>query len=386
MAGLQPVPNYAMPFIGNEEALRQLGLKFNPVWLKWFIDTLGQITGGTVIDHNTLAGIQGGTTNEYYHLTSARHSTLTGVQSANIVLAGPTSGAAAIAAFRALVTADFPDLIVAGGPIGSATVAPIVTWDAKGRLTVVGSATITPAVGSITGLGTGVATALAVNTGSAGAFVLLNGALGTPSSGTLTNATGLPIGSGVSGLAAGVATFLGTPSSANLAAAVTDETGGGLLVFGTTPTLNQPNVVGTTTNDDAAAGSVGEYVSATLAAGSATSLTTTTAKTVTSISLTAGDWDVDGAVNFLLGGTTNVVALYGGISTTNNTLGANNTFTGVTNAAAGIVYSPTYQVRTAPPIQRISLAATTTVYLIAYADFTVSTATAHGLIQARRVR
>ena len=46
------------------------------------------------------------------------------------------------------------------------------------------------AVGDITGLGTGVATALAVNTGSAGAFVTLNGALGTPSSGTVTNLTG----------------------------------------------------------------------------------------------------------------------------------------------------------------------------------------------------
>ena len=46
---------------------------------------------------------------------------------------------------------------------------------------------------SITGLGTGVATALAVNVGSAGAPVLFNGAGGTPSSLTLTNATGLPM-------------------------------------------------------------------------------------------------------------------------------------------------------------------------------------------------
>jgi hypothetical protein len=49
--------------------------------------------------------------------------------------------------------------------------------------------TPTVAVGSITGLGTGVATALAVNVSSAGAFVTFNGALGTPSSGTLTNCT-----------------------------------------------------------------------------------------------------------------------------------------------------------------------------------------------------
>ncbi len=61
--------------------------------------------------------------------------------------------------------------------------------------------------------------------------------LGTPSAATLTNATGLPISTGVSGLAAGVATFLGTPTSANLAAALTNETGTGVAVFGTSPTF-----------------------------------------------------------------------------------------------------------------------------------------------------
>ena len=62
-------------------------------------------------------------------------------------------------------------------------------------------------------------------------------ALGTPASATLTNATGLPISTGVSGLGANVATFLGTPSSANLASAITDETGSGVLVFGTSPSF-----------------------------------------------------------------------------------------------------------------------------------------------------
>jgi hypothetical protein len=47
-------------------------------------------------------------------------------------------------------------------------------------------------------------------------------------------------GTGLTSLGTGVATFLGTPSSANLAAAVSDETGSGALVFATSPTLTTP--------------------------------------------------------------------------------------------------------------------------------------------------
>jgi hypothetical protein len=69
---------------------------------------------------------------------------------------------------------------------------------------------------------------------------LVTPALGTPASGVLTNATGLPVSTGISGLGTGVATFLATPSSANLISAVTDETGTGSLVFGTSPTIATP--------------------------------------------------------------------------------------------------------------------------------------------------
>jgi hypothetical protein len=121
--------------------------------------------------------------------------------------------------------------IASGGTGSTSTTFVNLATNVTGTLPVANGGT------GITSFGTGVGTALGVNTGSAGAFVVNGGALGTPSSGTLTSATGLPIATGVSGLGTNVATFLGTPSSANLAAALTDETGTGLAVFGTTPTL-----------------------------------------------------------------------------------------------------------------------------------------------------
>jgi hypothetical protein len=151
----------------------------------------------------------------------------------------------------------------ATGPLGSATVAPIVTIDAQGRVTALSSATVTPAVGSITGFGTGVATFLATpssanlaaamtdETGTgANVFAtsptLVTPILGTPTSVTLTNGTGLPISTGVSGLGTGIASWLATPSSANLLAAVTGATGTGGLVFASSPTLATPTLGGPT--------------------------------------------------------------------------------------------------------------------------------------------
>ncbi|MDE2102801.1 MAG: hypothetical protein KGL39_36490 [Patescibacteria group bacterium] len=100
-----------------------------------------------------------------------------------------------------------------GGITGATTngtavtlVAPVLGTPASATLT---NATGLPISTGVSGLGTGIATALGVNVGSAGAPVLFNGALGTPSSGTLTNATGLPISTGVSGLGTGIATALG---------------------------------------------------------------------------------------------------------------------------------------------------------------------------------
>ena len=66
--------------------------------------------------------------------------------------------------------------------------------------------------------------------------------LTTHVSGTLAPLNG---GTGITSLGTGVATWLGTPTSANLAAAVTDETGSGALVFGTAPTISDLTVTGT---------------------------------------------------------------------------------------------------------------------------------------------
>lgn len=79
----------------------------------------------------------------------------------------------------------------------------------QGVVTVAGTLAVANGGTGITSFGTGVATALGVNVGSAGAFVVNGGALGTPSSGTLTSATGLPISTGLTGAGTGVLTALG---------------------------------------------------------------------------------------------------------------------------------------------------------------------------------
>ncbi len=134
-----------------------------------------------------------------------------------------------------------------------------------------------------------------------------------------------------------------------------------------------------TTSDgsaDAAAGKLGEYFEVVRENG--LSLTDSTEANVTSVALTAGDWDVSGSITFIGTGAT---------STERST--------SISRTSAGFEYAvvdgrPTttenFQQSVTPPVQRMRLSAPATIYLVGYSAFSAGTITATGRITARRVR
>jgi hypothetical protein len=144
-------------------------------------------------------------------------------------------------------------------------------------------------------------------------------------------------------------------------------------------------IVGTTTNNNANAGSVGEYVESVILSGSPVSLTTATDTNLTSISLTAGDWDVEGYINYLAGSGTATTNQSAGLTSTSATMPALDSPARTTQLLAVTGNGSTPHTIPSPRV-RFSLSATTTIYIVARIGFPSGTVTMNGSIRARRVR
>jgi len=140
-------------------------------------------------------------------------------------------------------------------------------------------------------------------------------------------------------------------------------------------------IVGTTTNDNAAAGKVGEYIEQVILTGSATAITRNTVTNCFSISLTAGDWDVWGNILFVTVGTT-CTNLNSSISTSTGAIN-DNAYVGSMNLLTGTIGVNTSVVF---PQRRISLSTTTTIYGIGILTNVSGNGTYCGYLAARRVR
>ena len=165
-------------------------------------------------------------------------------------------------------------------------------------------------------------------------------------------------------------TFTGTPAAPTVAA----TSAAGTTQIATTAFVRN----GTTTNDNAIAGQVGEFQTAT---ASNVPLISATSANAVSLSLTAGDWVVSGSCQFNPAGSTAIGAIGCSATTTSATFGP----VGTATLLQASFLTGTAQTIATPEV-RISVATTTTIYLVGFSSFNTSTMTVSGVVNARRVR
>jgi hypothetical protein len=158
---------------------------------------------------------------------------------------------------------------------------------------------------------------------------------------------------------------------------------GSLNLFGTIQFNGVPlagNVPATATNNDAAPGTVGEQIRVT---ATGVTLVNNTAKTIVTLPLTAGDWDVWGKVLFKPAGTTTMSSLVAATHTTTDNLPPE-----IDESINSLTASFTTGVNQAflAGHKRYKVAVATNVFLVCVAVFGVSTMTADAVIVARRRR
>lgn len=159
--------------------------------------------------------------------------------------------------------------------------------------------------------------------------------------------------------------------------------------------LNMPSVPisagqypGTTTNDDAAAGNIGQYIPSIIAVGTPVSLVNGTPKNIASIPLTPGDWDVWAYIGFTGNAATTVTNLEGSISLSTGAIDSTpgrrgDQFYGSATVFAAV--SPQF----AAGRMRVTFSAASgggSAFLVANAVFATNTCSGFGGIFARRAR
>lgn len=143
-------------------------------------------------------------------------------------------------------------------------------------------------------------------------------------------------------------------------------------------------IPGTSTNDIAKAGNVGEFLSGSVPS-STTSLTNFTyVNSGATITLTPGDWDVSANATFTVTATTSVTQWVCSISSSSGAVNLTNGFVTIQNTAPVVPNSTNNNCLVGPV--RFSVTSNTPLFLVVRSTFSASTQTAGGLIRARRIR